>query len=299
MTMRYAPIALFAYDRPAHLRHTVEALRANAPAASTALHLFSDGAKLPRSQAAVAEVRAFARTIDGFGSVTVHERDTNLGLANSIIDGVTRLCEAHGRIIVVEDDLLVSPRFLGYMNRALERYEAEPGVMQVSGHMFPVEVAVSEDAFFLPFVTSWGWATWTRAWRCFDAEAKGYALLAAEPAMRHAFNMHGAYDYFGMLAKQQRGEVDSWAIRWNLSVFLQGGLVLYPRRSLVRNLGFDGSGVHTRGEAPDRGIDPDFDPRVLPSAELREPVQERVFDYFRARNTLRSRVRQAVARLLS
>jgi hypothetical protein len=297
--MTPSPIALFAYNRPLHLQRTVEALRQNSMAAASHLHVFCDGPASRESEAAVLQVRAFARTIDGFASVTVHERDTNLGLAKSIIDGVTRLCEDHGRIIVVEDDLLVSPRFLDYMNRALDRYEAEPSVMQVSGHMFPVEVAVSEDAFFLPFVTSWGWATWTRAWRWFDADAKGYARLSADPALRRAFNMDGAYDYFGMLAKQQRGEVDSWAIRWNLSVFLQGGLVLYPRRSLVRNLGFDGSGVHTRGEPLDREVDPDFDPRVLPPVELREPVQEQVFAYFRARSTLRGRVRQAVARLLS
>jgi len=297
--MNPAPIAVFAYNRPQHLHRTVEALRQNSAASASPLHVFCDGPKFRENEAAVSQVRAFARTIEGFVSVTVHEQELNRGLAGSIIAGVTRLCEDFGRIIVVEDDLLVSPRFLDYMNRALDRYEAEPGVMQISGHMFPVRVAVSEDAFFLPFVTSWGWATWARAWRWFDADAKGYARLSADPVLRRAFNMDGAYDYFGMLAKQQRGEVDSWAIRWNLSVFLQGGLVLYPRRSLVRNLGFDGSGVHTRGESPDREIDPDFDPRVFPPVALREAVQEQVFDYFRVRNTLRSRVRQAVARLLS
>jgi hypothetical protein len=297
--MSAAPIAIFAYNRPVHFQRAVEALCRSSTAASSDLHVFSDGPKTREAAAAVAQVRAFTRTIDKFASVTLHERERNLGLANSIIDGVTRVCEERGRVIVVEDDLLVAPHFLDYLNLALDRYADEPGVLQISGHMFPVDVPVDEDAFFLPFVTSWGWATWARAWRLLDPEAKGYELLKTQPGMRDVFNMNGAYDYFGMLEKQQRGEIDSWAIRWNLSVFLQRGLVLYPRKSLVQNQGFDGSGVHTKGDPLDQDIDPAFDPRLLPRVGLHGPAQAQVFAYFRRRKGLRVRVRNAVARLLS
>lgn len=242
--MNLAPIALFAYNRPAHFLQTVEALQRNGLAAASPLHVFSDGPRTREAEAAVAEVRAVARTIDGFASVSVHEREHNSGLANSIIAGVTNLCDDHGRVIVVEDDLLVAPHFLEYVNEALDRYRDEQRVMQISGYMFPVDMEAETDALFLPFTTSWGWATWARAWREFDPQMRAFERLMADRRLRDEFNLEGAYDYFDLLRRQQQGQVDSWAIRWYLSVFMRRGLTLYPARSLVENIGFDGSGTH-------------------------------------------------------
>lgn len=242
--MSYAPLALFVYNRPDHTRQTVEALSANTLAGETALHVFSDAPKTDAVRQSVEAVRSYIRTIDGFKSVTIVERDRNFGLARSIIDGVTRLCEQYGRVIVVEDDLVTSPHFLAYMNDGLSRYEQEDRVMQIAGYMFPVELAIHDDALFLPFTSSWGWATWERAWRHFDASGSGHRRLAEDRSLRRAFDLHGKYRYFKMLDAQLRGETDSWAIRWYLSVFLMKGLVLYPRKTLVENCGFDGSGVN-------------------------------------------------------
>lgn len=247
MNPESAPIALFAYNRPRHFSRALAALAANAPASASALHVFSDGPRDGESGDLVAQVRELARGATGFQSVTLHEQPRNLGLAASVISGVDLLCRRHGRLIVVEDDLVVGPGFLGYMNDALRRFEAEEKVMQVSGYMFPVDMDCPVDSLFLPFTTSWGWATWDRAWRKFDPGMAGLARLSDESALRRRFNLGGAYDYYSMLLRQQRGEVDSWAIRWYLSVFLQEGLVLYPARSLVSNTGFDGSGTHGSG----------------------------------------------------
>ena len=239
-----APVALFVYNRPDHTRQVVEALAANALAGETPLHVFSDA---PRDQAArrsVEEVRSYVRTITSFKSVTIIERATNFGLAHSIIDGVTTLCDAFDRVIVLEDDLLISPHFLSYMNDALTRYEHADQVMQIAGYMFPIDVDIHEDALLLPFITSWGWATWRRAWRHFDAGAKGYERLVEDHVLRDRFNLDGHYDYYKMLRAYREGTVDSWAIRWYLSVFMRGGLALFPKKTLVRNLGFDGSGVN-------------------------------------------------------
>lgn len=242
--MSYAPIALFVYNRPMHMRQTVEALLTNAEAAQTPLHVFSDAPRDTAARQAVAEVRTYIRSIAGFKSVTIIERETNFGLALSIIDGVTRLCEEYGRVIVLEDDLVTSPHFLAFMNDALTRYENEDRVMQVAGYMFPMELNICEDALLLPFISSWGWATWQRAWQHFDAEAKGYEKLASDHVLRKQFDLEGHYNYFKMLRAQQQGKADSWAIRWYLSVFLCKGLALYPKLTLVRNFGFDGSGVN-------------------------------------------------------
>ncbi len=246
--MSFAPIALFVYNRPAHTRQTVEALQKNALVQDSDLIIYSDAPKKPEAVEAVREVRAYIRQITGFKSVKIVERDKNWGLANSIIDGVTSVVNEYGRIIVLEDDLVTSPHFLDFMNRALDKYEYEPQVIQVSGYMFPVKLEIEEDALFLPHPTSWGWATWQRAWQLFDAGAKGYAQVRADATLRKRFNLNGAYDYYSMLEDQLAGRVDSWAIRWYLSIFLFDGLVLYPQRSMIANVGFDGSGVHCSSE---------------------------------------------------
>jgi hypothetical protein len=239
-----APVALFVYNRPGHTRRTIEALKQNILAKESDLIIFSDAPKSESQAEAVREVREYIRSIIGFGSISIVERDKNWGLANSIIDGVTSVVNERGRIIVLEDDLVVTPHFLDFMNRALDKYENEQQVIQVSGYMFPVKIAIEEDALFLPLTTSWGWATWRRAWQLFDPEAKGYAQLKADLALRKHFNLDGAYDYFSMLEAQLAGRVDSWAVRWQLSAFLNDSLTIYPKHSLIVNAGFDGSGTH-------------------------------------------------------
>jgi hypothetical protein len=207
------------------------------------LYVFCDGPKAGVDDNVVA-VRHVVRQLAGDEAVIL-ESEHNKGLAASIISGVTKLCEDFGRVIVLEDDLLVSSGFLRYMNDALNLYEKKDKVMQVSGHMFAVqELTGSDDAFFLPFTSSWGWATWARAWNDFDSEAEGWEQLKTNKEKRVRFNLDNSYDYYSMLEKQMAGKIDSWAIRWYWTVYKQDGLVLYPSSTLVNNIGFDGSGTH-------------------------------------------------------
>ncbi len=264
--MTLAPITLFVYNRPTHTRRTVEALQKNILAKDSDLIIFSDAPKKPEAVKAVREVREYIRTITGFKSVRIVERDRNWGLANSIIDGVTSVVNERGRIIVLEDDLVVTPHFLDFMNRALDKYDNEQQVIQVSGYMFPVKLKIKEDALFLPLTTSWGWATWKRAWQLFDPDAKGYAQVKADLALRKRFNLDEAYDYFSMLEAQLAGRVDSWAVRWQLSAFLNDSLTIYPRHSLIVNAGFDGSGTHGSAVGPlsRSGVNEAFVPERFP-----------------------------------
>jgi hypothetical protein len=239
-----APVALFVYRRPAHTRRAIQALQRNVQAADTDLIVFSDAAREPAVAAEVDEVRRYIKQVAGFRSIALIERERNLGLANSIIDGVTQVCREHGQVIVMEDDLVVSRYFLHYMNRTLDKYANSERVMQISGYMFPVDLGLDCDAAFFPLTTSWGWACWQRSWAYFDEIARGRDVLRQDSVLRAGFNLNGAYDYFSMLEQQGRGLVDSWAIRWYLSVFLRQGLVLYPVRSLVHNAGFDAGRTH-------------------------------------------------------
>ena len=101
-------------------------------------------------------------------SATIVERDTNFGLAKSIVDGVNSLCDEYGTVVVVEDDLEVSPDFLKFMSVALERYYDAEEVMQIAGHAIAPPSDLKNQAFFLPITTTWGWGTWKRAWNSFS-----------------------------------------------------------------------------------------------------------------------------------
>lgn len=299
--MNTAPIALFVYNRPVHTRQTVMSLQRNSLAQHSELFVFSDAARRPEAAPAVEEVRQYIRGIDGFKAVHIIEQPANQGLAKSIIAGVTALCRDHGRVIVLEDDLVTSPHFLHYMNAALERYQHAEDVMQIAGYMFPVRLPLQEDALFLPFISSWGWATWERAWRHFDPSAQGYQQLAGDPAARRRFDLNGNYKYFKMLQAQQQGKVESWAIRWYLSVFRRAGRALFPRTTLVRNLGFDGSGVNCAvSEFAQDELQQDFQIASWPQSTATSPHAEAVFAHMRPKmsfTSLRNRLTAALRRV--
>lgn len=239
-----APIALFVYNRPQHTRRTVEALQASPLADQSDLFIFSDAPREAAVAEGVGEVRRYIKNISGFRSVVIVFRDRNFGLSRSIIDGVTRLCAERGKAIILEDDLVTSKEFLPFMNLGLRTYANCDDVMQIAGYMFPIELNLDEDALFLPFITSWGWATWDRAWRHFDPNALHYEKLRRDPQLRKRFDLNGNYPYLKMLEAQRAGRIESWAIRWYLSVFMRSGFSLFPRRTLVHNYGFDGTGVN-------------------------------------------------------
>lgn len=238
-----APIAVFAYDRPDHLRRCIEALQENELAADSDLFVFSDAAKDPARAPRVDQVRDYIRTIGGFKTVTVVEQPVNLGLAASVISGVTKLTRDFGDVIVVEDDLLVSPYFLQFMNDGLDIYADDDRVAGIHGYMFPTNRELPET-FFLSDPGCWGWATWKRAWDFFEIEGEALRREIRRRNLVRKFNYDSQYDYSGMLDEQIAGRNNSWAVRWYASVFLQNKLALHPHASLVRNMGQDGSGTH-------------------------------------------------------
>jgi len=236
-----APIALFVYNRPSHTRQTVESLQNNGLAKDSSLTIYSDAPKSAEHAEAVNKVREYIRQIDGFKSVTIIEWEMNYGLARSIIEGVTRLCGEYGRVIVLEDDLVTSPYFLQFMNDALNMYEHEDQVMQISGFTYPIG-HIEDETFFLRLPLCWGWATWNRAWVHFRKDND--VMLKFDKKMRRAFSFNNTYHFWWQLELNKKGKLNTWFVYWYAALFLRGGLALYPGKSLVKNIGMDGSGMH-------------------------------------------------------
>lgn len=238
-----APIALFVYKRPRHTQQTLESLAANEGASESELFIFCDGPKRPEDAKAVEEVRRLVKSRQWCGKINIIERDKNLGLANSIISGVTQVVTAYGKIIVLEDDMVSSPYFLKFMNDALEFYETEERVISIHGYVYPIKTQLPET-FFIKDTGCWGWATWKRGWDLFEADGQKLLKELEERRLTKKFDMNGSYNFTKMLRDQTQGKNDSWAIRWQASAFLKDKLTLFPGKSLIKNIGFDSTGTH-------------------------------------------------------
>jgi hypothetical protein len=238
-----APIALFAFKRLEHLKITLESLVKNKEAARTPLIIFCDAARNDDEKVAVDTVRKYIETISGFKSIKKVYREKNIGLANSIISGVTDVLNEYDSVIVIEDDLETSPYFLKYMNEALELYKHDYQVASIHGYIYPVPTALPET-FFIRGADCWGWATWKRAWTFFESDGQKLLTRLSNENLEDKFDMHGGYPYIKMLEQQIEGKNNSWAIRWHASCFINNFLTLYPGKSLVNNIGLDNSGTH-------------------------------------------------------
>ena len=246
--MTLSPIALFTYNRPRHTRQAVETLKKNEPAVESELYIFSDGPKTIADEPLVREVREYIKTIDGFKTVSVVERDRNLSLADSVIVGISVMFERFDSVIVVEDDLLVHPQFLEFMNHSLHRFRDSIRVFSVTGFSYPPDVVGIPPDY--PFTTyfayhSWGWATWKDRWEKTDFVVPEYPTFRNDREMQKRFN-RGGEDLSDMLSMQMMNRINSWAIRFCFSHFKHDAYCLYPVRSLVRNIGFDEEATHTR-----------------------------------------------------
>jgi hypothetical protein len=301
------PIALFSYNRPKHIGLALESLVRCSRFNECGLHIYCDGPKDPTQHSAVEASREVVREWQRRLGCEMIERRENLGLAGSIVSGVSDLCAEYGRVIVLEDDLVVAPDFLDYMLQALDKYRDRSEVYQISGYMFPVVHPPKPDAFLLPLTTTWGWATWDRAWRIFDWSAPGHTCAFGDPMIRRAFDLDDSYPYTELLRQRLSGQNDSWGILWWWSVFQAGGMVLHPRQSLVWVGGFDGSGTHC-GELPETlaasSMDIDHEvltnPMVFPSdLSADNAAFDRIKTHLRSLKTitLKSKVEDALRRL--
>ncbi|WPU98524.1 glycosyltransferase family A protein [Mucilaginibacter sp. cycad4] len=242
-----APIALFVYNRPDHTRRTISYLQQNLLADESRLYIFCDAAKTDTDKPKVEQVRQLVKDVSGFKSVKVVLRDHNLGLAESIISGVTQLVYEYGKVIVFEDDLLSSPYTLQYFNDALTKYANHEQVMHIGAYMYNLHDKTLPETFFYRAATSWGWATWARAWKNFEPDVD--KLIDQFDTLKIArFSIEGKMNFWKQIEQFKAGKNNSWAIRWYASIFLKNGLTLNPSQSLIQNIGHDGTGVHSNNE---------------------------------------------------
>ncbi len=244
-----APIVFFGYNRPDHARQTLEALSKSRLADESILYIYVDGPKQNANEITLANIEAVKKVAvekQWCKEVHVLAAPANKGLFRSIVDGITATVNKYGKVIVIEDDVLVSPGFLEYMNDALDFYANNERVMHISAFSRPdlKPVPVKEDTYFFYHTTCWGWATWKRAWDKFNPDALAVKKAAATKGNIRKLNMDGTFEFFWGLKAIAEGKFQSWNNIWHTTVFLNDGLCLHPTKSLVSNIGHDGSGTN-------------------------------------------------------
>lgn len=238
-----APVVLFVYNRLDHTKQTIDALQKNEISNETELYIYSDAVKNNKTEKYVKEVREYIKTIQGFKKVTIIEQKENLGLATSIISGVSDIINTHGKAIVLEDDLVTSPYFLTYMNEALEIYKDEKRVWHISGWNYPTSFDTTEDTYFYRVMDCWGWATWSDRWNHFEKNTDKLIQNFSKKDIKR-FNLDGYTDLWRQVKLNKSGRINTWAIYWYATIFQNNGLCLNPVQSFVKNIGHDGTGVH-------------------------------------------------------
>lgn len=245
MVTTYAPIILFVYKRPEHTAKTLRTLGECIGIEESELFVFADGPKNSRDENDVAQTRRLIREFNKCKAIHIIESEMNRGLAKSVISGVTEIIEQYGRAIVIEDDLVLAPDFLGYMNKALDYYESDQRIWSITGYSFKITFPkdYTSDMYLSYRASSWGWATWKDRWDKADWNVLDYQEFKINKKLRKKFN-RGGRDLSNMLDAQIEGKIDSWAIRWCYAQSKNNALTVYPCVSRVQNVGFDGSGVH-------------------------------------------------------
>ena len=247
-----APIIVFCYNRPEHLEQTLDTLSRNDLADQSTLYIYCDGPKDGASEEMrkkIADVRQVARKRQWCKEVYIVEAEKNKGLANSIIGGVTDVINKHGKVFVLEDDLVSSPHMLKFVNKALDFYEDYAGVFSISVNRPPLsKMQIPDDYLYDVFVClrsySTGWGTWKDRWEKVDWSMDEFDRCKQNPAMLRALCRLGD-DFPPMMQMQEDGKIDSWAVRFSFAHFKHHAVAILPCRSYVTNIGFDGTGTHS------------------------------------------------------
>lgn len=243
-----APVALFFYNRPVYADRILRNLDANYEAELTKLYIFADGAKKREDQTAVEEVKNIIENFkknNRLKEVEVHYADRNKGLSVSIIEGINAVFSNHDKIIVLEDDLVLTRDFLKFMNACLDFFKDNPQIGAVSGFSFQLKSLKHEknDIYLSRTGNSWGWATWKCIWEKVDWEVQSYQEFYQNKKERRRFDSM-QYGISNMLDLQMKGKINSWAVRWDYHFFRNNLYTVYPRLSKVKNMGFDHMGTH-------------------------------------------------------
>lgn len=254
-----APIIVFAYNRPEHLRKTLTWLSQNELADQSVLYIYCDGPKPNASLEQLDKIQKARQVahqlaiVPTFSEVHFVEREENLGLGTSIITGVTEIIRQYGKVIVLEDDLQTSPLFLDYMNKCLDHYENRKSVFSISSLSRPhPERFYPKDYPYDVYVSlvhhPTGWATWADRWMQVDWDVNLFDEVRKQPAMIEAFRRIEYGEYDALIHQQAIGQ-NVWSVRFSFAHFVNHAVSICPIVSYINHIGWDSEATNAKGSS--------------------------------------------------
>lgn len=244
------PVAIVVFNRPQTVRRLLDRLEALRP---RTLFVIGDGARShkPGECELVAAVRDDVSRISWPCEVMVNYSEENLGCRRRVASGLDWVFQHVEEAIILEDDCLPTRSFIHYATELLAQYRHDTRIGSVCGSLsVPRIPAIDGDFFFSRYNLFTGWATWRRAWSLYDDAMTPVTDGAIDAILASTFEHWRARAYWRYILRRTHAEkINSWGYRWMLSCWANSMLGVFPRQTLVENVGFGGDSTNTRQQA--------------------------------------------------
>ena len=211
--------------------------------------------------------RAVIERVDWDCEVLTNFAETNMGCRRRVSSGLTWVFEQVEEAIILEDDCLPHPSFFPYCEELLERFRDDERVMMISGDNFQFGRRRTPYSYYFSRGTTdiWGWASWRRAWRLYDAGMRLWPELRDAGWLKDLLRDDDMVGYWRETFEKTYAGHDTWDYQWTFSIWAQNGLAAIPNVNLVSNIGWGQRATHTSSADSPLGH--------LPAGEMRFPLE--------------------------
>ena len=241
------PIAFLIFNRPDTTAKVFAAIRQAKP---SKLLVIADAARSDRPEEAerCRETRAIIDRIDWDCQVLTDYAEENMGCQHRVSSGLNWVFDTVEEAIILEDDCVPHPSFFPFCEHLLERHRHDNRIAVITGQNVQLGKKRTDSSYYFSrYNHCWGWASWRRAWKDFDFEMKQWSRVKAEGWLKDILQDEGAVKYWEeRFESVYEGTLNSWAIRWMFSCWMQNYLTVISNVNLISNIGFGEQSTHTR-----------------------------------------------------
>lgn len=285
-----APVAFFTYIRFKKLKRAIEKLKKNDLSKKTDIFFFSDAAKNTNEIKKVNRVREYLKNIKGFKKKRIIIRSKNLGNGTNIIKGINEVFKKYDKIIVLEDDLDIGENFLTFMNNCLFKYSKNKKIWHVGGWTYNINIKNQYDIFFSSIMNCWGWATWKNRWNKISLNEEKYISIFSKK-MIHNFDIESSTNNWSQMIRNKKKLLNTWAVFWHATIFSHNGITIYPKFSLVKNIGTDGSSRMAKTDEFKTTFKDNFTQfKLNNNIDVKRKFRESEFNHFLKKNKFRRKI---------
>jgi len=242
--MSKAPILVTVYSRLESLYQCIESLKANQLSKESDLYIASDFAGKESDKKIIQEIRDYILTIEGFKSVNPIFRENNLGAFESPVQAISEVINKHGKIIFLEDDIVVSKSFLQFLNDGLDKFEDNNKVYSISGYCPPPAymTELKNHVMKAPFHCPWGYATWSNRTNI-DMNFNPYNEVMKNKTLVKYIAKFAPFMLEALRNDYHNPQLGFTDVRITFQMLIKEMFTIYPALSLTKNIGLNGLGA--------------------------------------------------------